>query len=127
MITVLARAGSLVAGTPVALDADEAHHLTVRRATPGERVRLLDGEGRRGEGALVAEGTRMTVLVESVVDEPAPAPLILAVGAGDRERFALLAEQAAHLGATEIVPLETARAVSVATRLRDSHLERVRR
>ncbi len=127
MITVLARAGSLAAGTPVALDAEEEHHLTVRRASTGDRVRLLDGAGRRAEGTLVVEGKRVAILVESVVDEPAPAPVTLAVGAGDRERFGLLVEQAAQLGATEIVPLETARAASVATRLRDTHLERVRR
>jgi 16S rRNA (uracil1498-N3)-methyltransferase len=127
MITLLAPAGSLAAGTPVALDAEEEHHLTVRRAAAGERVRLLDGAGRRAEGSLLVAGKRVTILVDSVVDEPAPVPLILAVGAGDRERFALLVEQAAQLGATEIVPLETARAASVATKLRDAHLERVRR
>jgi 16S rRNA (uracil1498-N3)-methyltransferase len=66
-------------------------------------------------------------MVESVAEEPEPAPLILAVGAGDRERFLLVVEQAAQLGATEIVPLETARAGSVATKLREAHLEKARR
>ncbi len=127
MITLLARAGTLAAGMAVDLDSDEEHHLAVRRVTAGERIRLLDGAGRRGEGSLVMEGKRPRVVVESVAEEGPPVPLILAVGAGDRERFLLLVEQAAQLGATLIVPLETARAGSVATKLREGHLERARR
>jgi 16S rRNA (uracil1498-N3)-methyltransferase len=127
VITFLARAGTLAAGAAVTLDPEEEHHLAVRRTGSGERVRLVDGAGRRAEGALTIEGRRPRIVVESVFDEAAPAPLILAVGAGDRERFLLLVEQATQLGATEIVPLETARAASVATKLREAHLERARR
>ena len=127
MITILAPAGTLAPGAAVPLDSDEEHHLAVRRVAPGARVQLLDGAGRRAEGALSIEGKRARIVVESVADEPAPLPLILAVGAGDRERFLLLVEQAAQLGATEIIPPETARAASVATKLREAHLERARR
>jgi 16S rRNA (uracil1498-N3)-methyltransferase len=67
------------------------------------------------------------VRVERVEREPPPPATVLAVGAGDRDRFGLVAEQAAQLGATRIVPLETTWTASVATRLRDAHLERVRR
>ena len=38
---------------------------------------------------------------------PRPAELTLAVGAGDRERFAWLVEKSVELGATTVVPLET--------------------
>lgn len=127
VITILAPAGTLTPGTAVPLDPDEERHLAVRRVTAGARVQLLDGAGRRAEGTLFVEGKRISIVVESVTDETAPVPLILAVGAGDRERFLLLVEQAAQLGATEIVPLETARAASVATKLREAHLERARR
>ncbi len=127
VITLLAQGGTLAAGMAVALDPEEERHLAVRRVVAGERVRLLDGVGRRAEGSLVIEGKRPRVVVESVTEEEQPVPLVLAVGAGDRERFLLLVEQAAQLGATEIVPLETARAGSVATKLREAHLERARR
>jgi 16S rRNA (uracil1498-N3)-methyltransferase len=127
MITLLARPGSLVAGASVQLDPEEEHHLTVRRAGPESAIELLDGAGTRAEGRLQHEGRRLTVRVERLTMEPEPTPTVLAVGAGDRERFGLIAEQAAQLGATRLVPLETLRSESVATRLRDTHLERVRR
>jgi 16S rRNA (uracil1498-N3)-methyltransferase len=58
---------------------------------------------------------------------PRPAPLWLAVGAGDRDRFGWLVEKAAELGATDLVPLETERTAGVASRVRDTQLDRLRR
>jgi 16S rRNA (uracil1498-N3)-methyltransferase len=127
MITLLARPGSLVPGASVQLEPEEEHHLSVRRADPEAAIELRDGAGTRAEGRLEHGGSRLCVRVGRVTTEPEPAPTVLAVGAGDRERFALLAEQSAQLGATRLVPLETLRSASVATRLRDAHLERVRR
>jgi 16S rRNA (uracil1498-N3)-methyltransferase len=127
VITVLVRPGSLVQGTTVTLEPEEEHHLAVRRAPPDAPVRLLDGEGTRAEGRLALKGRQVTVQVERVERMAAPAPTVLAVGAGDRDRFSLVVEQATQLGATRIVPLDTTWTASVATRLRESHLERVRR
>lgn len=127
MITVLASPGSLVAGTTVILEADEGHHLAVRRAAPGTDLQLLDGAGSRAQGKLATMGRSVAVLIERVTLEPAPTETVLAVGAGDRDRFGILVEHAGQLGATRIVPLETERTASVATRLRKGHLERVRR
>jgi 16S rRNA (uracil1498-N3)-methyltransferase len=53
--------------------------------------------------------------------------LVVAVGAGDRDRFGWLVEKAAELGVTAIVPLETERTQGVATRVRSSHVERLAR
>lgn len=127
VITLLAPVGTLVAGQAVILEPEEARHLAVRRAAAGERIRLLDGSGRCADGVLRVDGKKHSVMVEAVVVEAEPVPLVLAVGAGDRERFLLVVEQAAQLGATGIVPLETARAGSVATKLRETHLEKARR
>jgi 16S rRNA (uracil1498-N3)-methyltransferase len=128
MITVLAGAGSLVPGERITITADEVHHLEVRRAQAGESVRVLDGAGGRAEGRLLpVDKGGLAVQLGRVEREPRPVPMVLAVGAGDRDRFALLVEQAAQLGATAVIPLETERSASVAGRLKGAHLERIRR
>jgi 16S rRNA (uracil1498-N3)-methyltransferase len=53
--------------------------------------------------------------------------LTLAVAAGDRERFSWMVEKAVELGVTSIVPLETARTGSVATRVQEGHIGKLRR
>ena len=58
---------------------------------------------------------------------PAPPPLVLAVGAGDRDRFAWVVEKATELGVTAVIPMECERTAGVATKIRSQHLERLRR
>jgi 16S rRNA (uracil1498-N3)-methyltransferase len=123
---VLVAPGTLEPGAVVELDAAEAHHLRVRRAAAGEVVRLLDGAGGIGEGTLAGGGTGWRAQVMAVRRVAPPPPLVLAVGAGDRERFALVVEKAAELGATAVVPLETERSRNVAGRVRPAHAERLR-
>ena len=127
MIRLLAPAGTLAAGSVVALDEDESRHLTVRRAEPGSTVQLLDGAGTRAEGRLSRAGKAWSVEIGEVRREPPPVPVTLAVGGGDRERFGLLVEQAAQLGAASIIPLQTEHTAGVSTRLREEHLDRLRR
>jgi 16S rRNA (uracil1498-N3)-methyltransferase len=127
MMTVLADPGTLVAGALLALGDDEQHHLEVRRAAPGEPVEVVDGAGARGRGVLERSGKQLALRVETVQHEPAPPVTILALGAGDRERFGQVLDQAAALGATSIIPLDTERSRSVGTRLKASHLERMQR
>jgi 16S rRNA (uracil1498-N3)-methyltransferase len=121
-------AGALSAvGRRVSLDADEVHHLRVRRARDGEAVEVLDGAGVRGAGRLVQAGKQWAVEIQSLDREAPPAELTLAVAAGDRERFSWMVEKAAELGVTRIVPLETSHTAGVATRLKQAHLEKLRR
>jgi 16S rRNA (uracil1498-N3)-methyltransferase len=123
---VLIRRGSGEAGKRVGLEESEVHHLRVRRAKGGEQVEVLDGAGVRGSGHIVQDGQDWLVDVDELEQEPAPLGLVLAVGAGDRERFAWLVEKSAELGVTSIVPLETAHTAGVATRLKSGHLSRLR-
>lgn len=125
MIVLLQR-GSGAAGRGGRLLEGEAHHLRVRRARDGDPVLLRDGFGLVGEGRLVEAG-EWSVEVEAVELRPAPPALVLAVGAGDRDRFALVVEKAVELGATSVVPLHTERTAGVATRLREGQLDRLRR
>lgn len=117
--------GSLAEGARVRLPSDEAHHLKVRRASDAERVRLLDGAGTVALGQLDDGADGWHAVVEHVTQVPEPPPLIVAVGAGDRERFALVVEKATEFGATDVVAVSTERSRSVAGRVRPDHLERL--
>ena len=105
----------------------EAHHLQVRRVEPGETVELRDGEGLVGRGTLRRSGKTWSVEAGATERVAPPPPLVLAVGAGDRERFAWVVEKASELGVTAVVPLECERTAGVATRVRSQHLDRLRR
>ena len=125
MIIVLVPHG-VTAGRRERVGEGEQHHLRVRRPGAGDLVALRDGVGLVGTGRLVASGRAWMVDVEEVERRAQPAPLTLAIGAGDRERFAWLVEKAAELGATRVVPLETERTSGVATRVRATHLAKLR-
>jgi 16S rRNA (uracil1498-N3)-methyltransferase len=75
----------------------------------------------------VQDGKQWAVQIQSLDHEARPAELTLAVAAGDRERFTWMVEKAAELGVTRIVPLETAHTAGVASRLKQAHLEKLRR
>jgi 16S rRNA (uracil1498-N3)-methyltransferase len=124
---VLVTRGGWAAGQRVSLDEAEVRHLRVRRAKAREMVEVLDGAGLKATGQLLQDGRQWLVEIESVNRQEPPPELILAVGAGDRERFSWLVEKAAELGVTHIVPLETVHTIGVATRLKQSHLPRLRR
>jgi 16S rRNA (uracil1498-N3)-methyltransferase len=126
VITVLVPPGTS-AGRRGQLDDSEQHHLRVRRAQPGELVGLRDGAGLVGTGRLVAAARGWEVEVETIERHARPPELTLAVGAGDRDRFAWLVEKAVELGVTRVIPLETGRTAGVASRLREQHLDRLRR
>ncbi len=124
---VLVPPGSLSVGATVRLSAEEAHHLRVRRFSASERIRLLDGSGTVGLGSALPVDDSWDVTVESLATVPPPDELVIAAGAGDRERFAWLVEKATELGATRIIPVETDRSRSVAGRVRPDHMERLQR
>src|SRR3954452_14618505 len=119
--------GSGAAGQRVGLDEHETHHLKVRRAQDGERVEVLDGAGFKGTGILVQSGREWMVEVAAAELLPPPAPLTLAVAMGDRDRFSWMVEKSVELGVTRIVPLQSERTAGVASRLKDVHLDRLRR
>ena len=125
MLTLLVPAGSLKAETAIPLHEDQGHHLRVRRTTPDEIVRLIDGSGMVAEGRVVRSDDGYLAHPAETQRVAPPPVLTLAVGAGDRERFGWLVEKAVELGVTQVIPLETAMSVSVATRVRERHVERL--
>jgi 16S rRNA (uracil1498-N3)-methyltransferase len=122
MHSVLAPPGTLIAAITVALEEEERHHLKVRRAALGDRVRVLDGQGAIAEGKLVQGREGFAVELAEVRLVPSPPGFTLVVGAGDKERFGWLVEKAAELGVTDLVPLKTERTRSVAAGIREGHV-----
>lgn len=116
--------GSLIRGAVVALDDEESHHLDVRRVEPGEAIEALDGRGSRARGVLVRTGKSWHIAVADVTQSPAPPVTVIALAAGDRDRFFLALEKLAELGVTRVIPIETVRTASVASRYRDAMREK---
>ncbi len=127
MHTILLAPGTMVAESTLPLDEEERHHLRVKRAAAGERVRLLDGAGSVGTARLVQLGGELGVEIGQVHLVPMPPGFMLIVGAGDKERFGWLAEKAAELGVTVLAPLKTERTRSVAAGIRDGHVAALQR
>ena len=119
--------GTLTAGATVTLDDEERHHLRVRRAVEGNQVRALDGAGTIAEGVLVRVGKDFAIRIEHVATVPQPPRFALVVGAGDKERFGWLAEKAAELGVTDLLPLKAERTRSVAAGIREGHVHALQR
>ena len=127
MMRFFGSAGALVVGAVVVLDEDEAHHADVRRGREGESVELLDGCGVIAKATLLREGKRWTAQVDAVRSVPSPIPLVLALGAGDRDRFLSVAQECTELGVTRLIPIETERSRQVETRLRSGGVEKGRK
>jgi 16S rRNA (uracil1498-N3)-methyltransferase len=125
VITSLVEQGMVRVGALLELDSGEAHHLQVRRVESGERIRLLDGRGGVGTGIVSLNRKQARVEVIEATQLSRPATLALAVGGGDRERFAWLVEKSAELGATDLIPLDTERTANVSSRVRPAHVEKL--
>ncbi len=127
-VIVLVPEGGVSADQLLELPADEAHHLRVRRAGPGEHVELRDGAGLVGDAVLLESTARhalIRITASHVVDPPPP--LALFVATGDKDRFGWLVEKAAELGVTRLVPVECERTAGVSSRVSAAHLARLRR
>jgi len=104
----------LMLGVVVLDGAEGRHAATVTRLAAGEAVVLVDGSGRRGEGAVVSTGRdRVEVEVAAVVDEPPPRPRFVVVQAlpkGDRGELAV--ETMTEVGVDVVVPWAASRCVT---------------
>ncbi|WP_313821447.1 16S rRNA (uracil(1498)-N(3))-methyltransferase [Citricoccus sp.] len=102
------------AGTTVVVSGAEARHAAqVMRLSPGERVDVADGSGRRVSGTVrSAAPDRLEVTAETVHDEPAPNPelvLVQALAKGDRDLLAI--QTATELGLDAVYPWQAERSI----------------
>lgn len=92
----------------------ESHHLSrVLRLRPGARVRLFDGLGREGDGLLEPGAGPPRIRLEREWTRPAPAArLVLFQAVLKGEAMDAVVRKSVELGASSVVPLETARVVA---------------
>ena len=101
-------------GATVVLEGQEGHHAaTVRRTRVGERVDLVDGEGRRAhcEVSEVRKGS-LTLVVNEIHREPEPSPrvtLVQALAKGGRDEQAV--ETSTEYGIAALIPWQSSRTV----------------
>jgi 16S rRNA (uracil1498-N3)-methyltransferase len=118
---------ALEAGAELDLPQAAARHAQVRRAQPGDRLRLFDGSGTDHECELLAMGRRaVRVRVGARIAAPAPesaSAVTLAFGMPANERMDAMVEKATELGAACLQPLMFERSV---LRLQGERAERRR-
>lgn len=109
--------GALTAGERVALGESAAHHARVKRLAVGDPVRVSNGDGTVGRGAIETLGKRdATIALTDVRQVPALVAIHLRVPIGDRDRMLMLAEKAAELGVTTWQSVRFRRSLSVTPR-----------
>ena len=93
-------------------DPSTLHHLTrVLRASVGDRIECVDGQGRRYLGAITRGDARhlSVTVASSAQDPPDPVRIVVAPALIKAGRFDWLIEKATELGAHRIQPLLTQR------------------
>src|SRR5687768_9311088 len=107
----------LIAGRPVTLPEEAAHHMRVARIPLGEVVGLRNGAGMTARGSLVKISRASAVVdVLDTREVARPSPLHLLPPVADRERMLWLAEKATELGITSWRPVLWRRSKSVSPR-----------
>ena len=108
----------------------EHHHLrNVLRITPGETVRIIDGQGNVYTGEVRDTGTKNVlseVWILSHKFHPSVLPSItLFQGLPKNDKVALILQKTTEIGVTQIVPLRTAYALQKPSRNRYERWHRV--
>jgi 16S rRNA (uracil1498-N3)-methyltransferase len=107
----------LAPNAEVQLDEDAVSHVRARRAVPGAAARVINGRGTVAEGRLeTVERHRVSVLVTSVEQRPAPERLEVLVPVADKDRMLMAAEKCAELQITHWRPVVYERSRSVSPR-----------
>jgi 16S rRNA (uracil1498-N3)-methyltransferase len=92
----------------VELSCSEAHHLSVRRLTTGDKVELFDGAGTVAAATIATSyGKKVSLLVDeiTILSKPARAQIVIAVSIAKGSRFDWMIEKCTELGVGRIAPV----------------------
>lgn len=107
----------VASGETTTLGEHAAHHARVKRLDVGDVVRLTDGAGHAGRGAIIdVRRGALDVAVARVDQVARPSPIHVRVPIGDRDRMLWLAEKATELGVTSWQSVRFRRSASVSPR-----------
>ena len=116
-VTTFFSGAPFAVGAMATLGEGPAHHARVKRLAAGDVVRLTDGHGRVGIGAVsVIRRSGLDVAVERVDVMDRPGRIDLCVPIGDRERMLWIAEKATELGVATWQAVRFRRSGSVSSR-----------
>lgn len=104
----------LAAGLELDLPPGPARHVQVRRAQPGDALRLFDGRGGEWHAEVLRMGRQQVAVrigAHDPVERESAARVTLAVAMPANERMDWLVEKATELGAAAIRPLVAERSV----------------
>lgn len=104
-------------GETTTLGEEAAHHARVKRLEVGDAIRLVDGKGHVGLGAIdaIRKGS-VDVGVTQAESIPSQPAIHLRVPVGDRDRMLWLAEKATELGVATWQAVRYRRSASVSPR-----------
>lgn len=116
-------------GERITFAADDAHHIArVLRARDGERVEVIDSAGNAWAATLAIAGARVAATLDKQL-ERAPRELGVHIAVAQAipkgQKMDTIVEKATELGATELIPLRSARVAG--ERTGESKVERWRR
>ncbi|MBQ8952946.1 MAG: 16S rRNA (uracil(1498)-N(3))-methyltransferase, partial [Clostridia bacterium] len=103
------------AGQVVELPREEAQHaVKVLRLRPGDRVELIDGEGRVYAAEMTQAGRdgAAAVVLTELPGRESPVRLTLYMGLPKAEKLELIAQKLTELGAAKLVPVIMSRSVA---------------
>lgn len=93
-------------------DGEAVHARRVLRLKPGDRVQLIDGQGALFDAELIEVCDQVTAhLHQRLEGAPPPVALTLYQGLPKYDKLEFIAQKAAELGATRLVPVRMARSV----------------
>lgn len=107
-------AADAAVGKEIQLQKDEAHHLNVLRLSKGERIQVIDGEGRLFDAEVSNTKKGLLLINQKIIETTRTGANVLMVApTKNMNRFEWIVEKATELGISKITPISCERSERV--------------